>query len=211
MTDPPFPLAEQGRRFGFSWDSCIGFGPHMDFWSFYEKLVAVAPPGSTIVEIGCYHGRSLICLGLFAREADKGLQIIGVDKNDMGANDFCKDNLRKSGLRSVQFLEMASEQAASIAKDESCFAVFIDGGHLHDIVNTDIHAWMPKVQPGGWLTGHDYAMYTVQQPVSALFGERVIVDERWQDVWIVPKCEPYPGVDIHANYPYPPVYKEWEP
>lgn len=213
MIDAPFPNPEQERRFGFSWDSIDGFGPYMDFWQFYETLVTAAPPHSTIVEIGCFQGRSLVCLGLFAREAGKGLKIVGVDNNLWDGAATTRENLKRAGLSdSVQFMEMGSTLAASSFADGSLFCAFIDGEHSHGVVEADVRAWMPKIQVGGWLAGHDFRMFTVCQPVCALFGERLVYDQRWPDIWAVPKCEPATGVDIHkCNGRMPDFTGEWRP
>lgn len=34
--------------------------------------------------------------------------------------------------------------------------VYIDADHNYEPVKADIRAWLPKVKPGGWITGHDY-------------------------------------------------------
>jgi len=34
--------------------------------------------------------------------------------------------------------------------------LYVDGGHSYDAVKRDIEAWVPKVQPGGIITFHDY-------------------------------------------------------
>jgi hypothetical protein len=35
--------------------------------------------------------------------------------------------------------------------------VFIDAGHTYQEAKQDILSWMPKVTPGGILSGHDYS------------------------------------------------------
>ena len=47
------------------------------------------------------------------------------------------------------------EQAAKVA-DGSVDLVFLDADHTYKQVKADIEAWLPKVRPGGWLSGHDY-------------------------------------------------------
>lgn len=211
--DPQFPPLEQIRRFGFSWDSCTGFGDgYMNWWSFYQQVVQAAPANSTIVEVGCYHGQSLTCLGLFAREANKGLRIIGVDDNTMGANEVLSENIERAGLDdTIRFISKPSVDAAREFDDGSCWLVFIDGGHLHDIVEADVRAWMSKVAAGGWLAGHDFMMYTVHQPILNLFPTTTIFDPRWDDVWIVPKQDLPGPVDIRAVPDKYPDRTTWKP
>lgn len=208
----------QLEDFDFEWDCIGGFGEqggYMDFWSFYSNLVAAAPIHSNMVEIGCYHGRSLVCLGLQAKKSGKNLSIIGIDNNVMGGNKICHMNIAVAKLDpETILLDGESVDIASRFADNSVFAVFIDGSHTHEQVEADIRAWMPKVMPGGWLAGHDFRMHTVAQPVCALFGfNEVIYDSRWADIWIVPKCEPRQGVDIRqCNGRMPPqVDNAWKP
>lgn len=210
--DDPYPAAEQ-RRLGYYWDDIPSFGTHMNYWSFYRELVRAAPPGSTLVEVGCYCGQSLVCLGLFAREANKGLQIVGVDNNSMGEIDTCRKYVRDTGLSDiVRIIGAESVEAAKQFADNSIYAAFIDAGHLHDLVEADCRAWMPKVQPGGWLAGHDFVMWTVHGPVLNLFRrEDVIYDQRWDDIWIVPKMELIADADIWKVPEKYPERTTWHP
>jgi hypothetical protein len=40
--------------------------------------------------------------------------------------------------------------------DHSLDLVFIDADHSYAGCKADIQAWLPKIKPGGWLSGHDY-------------------------------------------------------
>ncbi len=211
MLDPRCPQSDKDRL-GFDWDTCTGFGDYHDFWSFYREAVAAAPPNATIVEVGCYAGRSLTCLGAYARAANKGLRIVGVDNDNIGGMQSCRQNVARSGLP-IEIIHAASHTAATQFADGSCWLVFIDAAHLHDEVARDIWAWMPKVAAGGWLAGHDFMMYTVSEPVDVLFGKSVIYDERWQDIWIVAKCDPTIGADVRTHLPAMPPFTPdgWKP
>lgn len=159
MNDAKYPPDELMARFGFSWDSVHSFGPYLNFWSFYELVVKAAPPGSTIVELGCFYGQSLICLGLYAKEANKGLKIVSIDANATPGGTAptaeARESLKQAGL-DIPIIEMDSAQAASQFADKSVWAVFVDSGHLHELVEADVRSWMPKICDGGWLTGHDF-------------------------------------------------------
>lgn len=208
MLDPRCPIEEK-TRIGWDWDTCTGFGDYHDFWTFYREVVAAAPPNSTIVEVGCYAGRSLTCLAAYSRAANKGLRIVGVDNDGIGGMQSCRQNVARSGL-SIELIHAPSVQAAARFTDESCWLVFIDAEHLHDEVERDVRAWMPKVRPGGWLAGHDYRMYTVAEPVNAIFGrDNVIYDERWDDIWIVPQGELRQGVNVREFTTVPELRRPW--
>lgn len=49
-----------------------------------------------------------------------------------------------------------SRSAALLFEPHSLFYVFIDGDHTYEGVRDDIIAWLPKVEKGGWIGGHDY-------------------------------------------------------
>ncbi len=213
MTHLPMPKSEQTRRFGFCWDDCGGFGEYHDFWTFNEKVIAAAPPGSTIVEVGSYLGRSICCMGAFAKEANKGLKLFAIDDGSLGANPTLKKNIAKFGLNGVVTLIEKSNLAASKEfADNSCWLVFLDDDHRHEQVAEGIKSWMPKVRDYGWLTGHDALWHTVGQTVHALLGVENVITDKWQDIWIVRKREVRPNVDIFAQSYRPEVIEgSWKP
>jgi hypothetical protein len=50
--------------------------------------------------------------------------------------------------------------------------VFIDGGHTYRDVKFDIEKWLPKLEKGGLICGHDYTnMYTVAKAVDELIDD----------------------------------------
>jgi len=56
--------------------------------------------------------------------------------------------------------------------------VFLDGDHTYKGVANDIGAWLPRVNEGGWIGGHDYGekFPGVKQAVDEAFGDRVELD-----------------------------------
>jgi hypothetical protein len=76
----------------------------------------------------------------------------------------------------VKTLRMASLEAATLYEDNSLDFVFVDATHTYDNVKLDIQAWLPKVKPGGLLTGHDYGG-GVKQAVDELLPDRTITND----------------------------------
>lgn len=75
-------------------------------------------------------------------------------EHDMG--DY--ENLVRAMARHygrITLLKGRSVEVAPLVPDGSLDFVFIDGDHTLAGVEADIHAWRPKVRPGGALTGHD--------------------------------------------------------
>lgn len=153
-----------------------------------DRVVAEAPPGSVLVEVGVFCGKSLAYLARRARAADKGLAVVGVDhfrgSPEFGA-DFARDNapnalasaayhyLHAAGvLGDVSLLVADSVRAARLFPDGSVWSVFLDGDHREAAVAADIAAWLPKVRPGGWLGGDDVWDFDgVRAAVGAAFPD----------------------------------------
>jgi hypothetical protein len=57
----------------------------------------------------------------------------------------------------VTELRMTSREAAVLVDSKSLDLVFIDADHSFTGVSLDIDLWLPKVKPGGYIGGHDYA------------------------------------------------------
>lgn len=185
------------------WHTIPSFGPY-DFEGFYERLVNEAPAQATLVEVGCYYGRSLVHLGVLAQRADKGLQIHGVDWGEgMGGGTSTRaaliENICRAGLTdTVRLTFEPSPDAARRFAEDSCWLVFLDAAHTHEAVAADIRAWMPKVAPDGWLAGHDFRWHTVVEPVHALL-RGVMHDPAFDNCWKAPrqKVRTGPGVNIY--------------
>lgn len=54
-------------------------------------------------------------------------------------------------------MPVASVEAARSMDHFSLNMAFLDADHSYEGVKADIEAWLPKVTPGGWIGGHDYA------------------------------------------------------
>ena len=55
-----------------------------------------------------------------------------------------------------ELVRKMSLDAAKDFADETFDWVYIDGNHYYDYVRQDLDVWLPKVKPGGFLTGDDY-------------------------------------------------------
>jgi methyltransferase family protein len=110
-----------------------------------------------------------------------------------------QDKYYKTACNAVQFagqrakvMRMASAAAAATFKDKSLDFVFIDADHSFEGCTADIIAWLPKVKPGGFLSGHDYnnhdyPMFGVNRAVDNFFWDRD-VETGMGTTWRV-KCE----------------------
>jgi hypothetical protein len=163
------------------------------FESFYDRVVEQAPPGSSLVEVGVFCGKTLIHLAKAAKRADKGLKVYGVD-TFQGSPEFagrvwfgdkpfaechpatimaeCFTQLINHDVQDdVTLIVSDSAKAADLFYAQSVFMVFIDAAHDFESVMRDIHAWSPKVERGGYIAGDDIEVFpTVKQAVTECFG-----------------------------------------
>ncbi len=141
------------------------------------------------VEIGCWAGRSLTCVGmslpprakLYAVDPVVGVPTLPDDKTSIAYNSLLEvvDRLRRLTNVDVQFLEMPSVEAARLLCDGSCAVVFIDGNHEHDAVLSDIEAWLPKMRPNGLICGHDGTREEVRTAVDSALGTVEMHESIW--------------------------------
>ena len=67
-----------------------------------------------------------------------------------------KDNVVRFANRCTFYI-MESREASKHIPNGSRDFIFIDADHSFIGVTNDLTYWVPKVKPGGWICGHDYA------------------------------------------------------
>jgi hypothetical protein len=179
-----------------------------------EEAVLRFPEGSCFVEVGTYLGRSLCSLGEVVQQSGKTFTVIGVDtcrgsgpegwrQTDyhgaavaQGGGTFAgalHKNVLDCGYGdSITLVIADSLRASRLFGDESLDWVHLDASHDYDSLTADIQAWLPKVKPGGWLSGDDYDKTKwpeVVNAVSDLLPEaREWSTQQWR--WIVTGSSP---------------------
>lgn len=91
----------------------------------------------------------------------------------------------------VRIYKMPSTEAVKWIPD-NLDLVFVDGMHTYDAVKEDIAHWLPKVRPGGLLTGHDYKHHGRNGGVGRAVDEMLGRDNIWTGpdrVWVYQKGE----------------------
>lgn len=83
---------------------------------------------------------------------------------------------------------LLSPEAASEVPDGLDF-VFVDAGHTYGECRDDLRAWWPKINPDGYLFGHDIDN---PNPEHAHWGVRRAVEEFSQDAGVPFEVHPYP-------------------
>jgi hypothetical protein len=163
-----------------------------DSQQFYADMVARVPDGGTIVEVGCWCGRSLSCLLVEALNSGKQLKVFGVDHwqgsvgepllietaKNVNLQLYCQDVCERAGYPFTLICEASVDGAAKFS-DGSLDFVFIDASHDEASVAADIDAWLPKVKAGGIIAGHDAEYKSVQAAVNSRFKESWITKGCW--------------------------------
>jgi predicted O-methyltransferase YrrM len=145
------------------------------------------PPGGKVVEIGSWKGRSTvaICEGLhgasmyavdtFRGDADLAKRYAGEIEEDRVYEEFCEHTAPYAFL---EVLRMTSAEACGRFDDASLDWVFIDGDHTFEQVHEDISCWLPKVKPGGLVSGHDYPYGPIKKAVDMHVRPNI-----WETIW----------------------------
>jgi len=174
-----------------------------------EEAVLRFPEKSCFVEVGTYLGRSLCSLAEIVEDSGKSILLVGVDtcrgSGPEGPNliDYhgaaaaegggtfagaLHRNILDCGYGDAISLIIAESLGASrLFADESIDWVHLDARHDYESVRADIAAWLPKVKPGGWLSGDDYDELKFPEVVRAV-GELLPGAAPWstrQWRWIV--------------------------
>ncbi len=148
----------------------------------HAMILDIVQPEFTIVEIGSFAG---VSSDLFARYCKKLYCIdawgdnMGIEHDKMVKAELMFDEVwaAHSNIEAIQGL---SCDIAPQFNDQSLDMVYIDGNHSYESVKEDIRLWMPKVKPGGWVTGHDMILMSVQHAVNEMLGAvKVYEDTSW--------------------------------
>jgi hypothetical protein len=171
-----------------SWKNISGW---TDFENIYQNVINNSVCGDTLVEVGCWLGRSSAMMCEKIRISGKPLKFFCVDtwrgspelmeqvkQMDGDVFPFFLKNMRQhAGLFAA--LRMDSVKAAKTFPDFSCSFVFIDACHEYKSVIKDIRAWLPKVKTGGIIAGHDYDFPGVNKAVNESFKNVIRNGRSW--------------------------------
>lgn len=138
----------------------------------------------SIVEVGCYKGKSTTAL--LKGINGKGM-VWSIDPMvDYGNETFVELMRNVGGYPNFRHLRVPSTLGVRLFEDKSLDMVFIDGAHDYENVKADILAWMPKVH--GLLCGHDYGDVDGNPGdkwpgVQRAVGELLPGFGLWQSIW----------------------------
>ena len=143
-----------------------------DYENLYDEQVSLLKDGDTIVEIGCWLGKSSCYLAQKIKESNKKIELFCIDLWDYTNDDTYYhlykethtdlldtfiNNAKLLGVSDIiKTMKGDSVYLADIFKENSVDFIFIDGNHYSPYIDNDIKAWYPKLKNGGYIAGHDY-------------------------------------------------------
>lgn len=178
------------------------------FARLYVDMVARSPSGSHFVEIGSWLGRSAALMAVEIANSGKAIRFDCIDPWSDGGPDLRHKVEAMSVPIYDQFLaniapvaayinpiRLPSLEAAKLYGEVSLDFVMIDGSHQYEDVCADIHAWGPKIKPGGVLAGDDWNWPGVARAVQDNFepheytvidsGKKIKSGTRTTKYWVV--------------------------
>lgn len=151
-----------------------------------QWLYSMAMKHKTIVEIGCWKGRSTHALLTGAEKCGGFVTVVDHFQGAKGQEAFFPevayqdmyhvfmanlghfDNLKVLKMKSLEGVKYVDQTEMT----------FIDGSHDYQDVLDDIDAWMPKTTK--MLCGHDYTFPEVKKAVMERFGvPKILCDSIW--------------------------------
>jgi len=159
----PHPTYQFSDEYGMRWDIVISL-----LTKLYESRGSQGQ--LTVVEIGVFAAH----FSRIVMEALPFVQIVGIDpyigSDGTFPGEFSKtldpdvalaqatDTFAEFGQRAA-LLSTTGEEAAKAIPDASVDAVFIDGCHLYECVQTDLATWRPKLRRDATtlVCGHDFS------------------------------------------------------
>jgi MMP 1-O-methyltransferase len=166
------------------------------------------PMGGTILEIGCWKGKSTFCLAKGAPHA----QVFSIDPfNAAGESDSLAEYAEKKGQSSLLEQYHANLERLGVAQnvkalvgyssafinefeDESLDLLFIDGDHSREGAEFDFTHFGNKVKIGGHIIFHDYRPSKKDFGPTWVINNLVVPSARFQKVgkfdslWVGKRC-----------------------
>jgi len=153
------------------------------------RLASNLPPGSVIVEIGSYHGKSTLALCFGAQVSSSTVYAIDphehyidemadtVQFNRIDNQSFLK-NMAKAGVGDILKVINLSSDDLLPAWRTPIDLLWIDGRHNQRSINADTKNYGAYVKPDGYMLLHDSNWGHVKKRVSELAGAGWIEQER---------------------------------
>lgn len=145
-------------------------------------LAHMASQASEICEIGCYHGKSTRVMAM----ANPTARIMAIDRPQ---DERCWRilELNTDDMRVLLRKGTSSEILPITYPDRKFDLGFIDAGHLAEDVSGDIANLLPRMAPGGVISGHDWRHNDMNDGVNRGVLAHFRLEELrfWESIWFV--------------------------
>ncbi len=171
----------------------------------YELIVNRIDHKATIVEIGCYFGRSSVylaelltqrnldvvfyCLDAWRSVSSKKHASEGMNESLVKKHEKLKSQYNEDPFKIFSYLIKSSDMEDIIIpkkgpsfdhsesfEDESCDFVYIDTSNDYEDIKKEIKRWLPKMKKGGVIGGDDFSSPGVRKAVQSVFQNYNLCD-----------------------------------
>lgn len=124
-------------------------------------------------ELFAMHVKKIICIDPYSPYPEIDYDSIINAENEFISMMANYDNITK--------LKVNSKDAVNLFHDGSFDIIYIDGAHDYDNVKFDITSWIPKIKDGGYLSGHDFSLNSVNAAIwdCGLNILEIFQDDSW--------------------------------
>ena len=170
----------------------------------YRELVELIPDEGLFLELGSFHGGSLVALEEVIKR--KKLSFVACDMWDLAPNPapgilteemWAKkregmlktfwENIIQHGLEDYVYkiVDRKTQSLTEVFPTDAFDLIFIDAGHTYKAVKADIEEVKPLLTKNGILCGHDYCpdFPGVMRAVDEAFGPRPV--DVATSIWVV--------------------------
>ena len=154
------------------WRDIVGWFTEDDVEA-YRALVSGVPNYSSIIELGCYCGRSLASISDMIKM--KELEVTVIDLFGEFKHQDYVTNIRDRFNRTLDefnlrySVDVIHGKSTCLVPKRRPALVFIDTSHDEHTTVEELKHWIPLVRAGGWIGGHDWG--TVKDFVLPLLPE----------------------------------------
>jgi hypothetical protein len=150
-----------------------------------------------MIEIGCYSGESTLLFAssmafdhIYCIDPFDGFEMM----NDISGKDWSEikeefdfntkyfdGDGSQLGETKVELIQDYSYNVVDKFEDNSIDFVYIDASHKLEDITRDINLYIPKLNEGGIIAGHDYNWPGVREYIDSLAGKNLVkfADESW--------------------------------
>ncbi|HEU5180800.1 MAG TPA: class I SAM-dependent methyltransferase [Candidatus Polarisedimenticolia bacterium] len=141
--------------------------------AFFYRLARESPGSGAVVEIGSFRGRSTLCFALGLRRRGAG-RVFAVDPHVYRTEAELRENLAHFGAEEWVSVEVAPSREYAAGWCGPIRILLIDGDHSEEAARGDLEAWLPHLEPGGFVLLHD------STDLAAHPGPRKVAEESFR-------------------------------